>query len=1134
MKKKFALLKSKAGMTFVELLTALALLVIIITSFTPMLLNSYETLYKAGEINEKTYISKTEIEESLTTRDSEVISNFKLEFENLANNMFIKMRAAIEDIQNNERLQSGIQTFYYGGNGYIKVVSPSVIPDNEPYKEIAIQFKGIKIDSVVKGGADAAKVITSGKEDEYVIAVEVVLPNTSDGGVSEGELFDPTKTALTYGQYSVEIDPKNPKNAIIKIYESVDVVTSLVQINAHYLDENKEPHSATAYVKITPANIMLVGGTTTVNQVISYKNSDGIEVHKGEIPNVAYYTSAGLVEEKDDAGVITGYTFDVYPRTLSTLNTPDRDSYIYADNENLPFPKGTEFNTIEWIDTDNSAYLAPYYVMTGNNGVIQRLFLSNGSPADASAIVGKTLTSASYEDGGMEKILTPTFWGGDRSHQFGFSSYKGRSSYGSDGDDCWYTQDTDTQYRGSADYDIYSSQARIALFYNGFGTEGTNYEEICRNGRKISYIIMEKGVPLRLSGIRKSGGNSWGGFVTTWENPQHNTLNYDGVNYPDQSYNSSDPCVVRVVRYNQDWEKDSMLAYLNIKSFGNLGVNMLFDVGSLDDSRPNLLSEAKATELNVTAAMYNSASGEMMYLGSSAAYAYVQQVDNTNTDENYANRYQLHAIISSNRSRPEGSITGYLIYGNDSGGTTVKKASGGSAWEDSVNALKSNPNGTLKTNAAEFYVQRPGSSVTRLEYSDVEFTIGYSSNREQVFANITYGSNLTEYHNSYERYYNLTHYGNLNRSNQDNNTYVSDIVKNPGTYINHVNNDMYNVWFPGEFYNLTHTATKDGITIAVGYAVSGSTYQWINPSQKTNTSTGLGSIYNDGVLAIMTDADESFKNLLYYKEMAGMQNSDITSNSTIVGNYDDQYGSTPYGTHARQSVRFTAVDVYTLGEASTEKSYYAVYGDNHGRVFYSLVAQTTGSNYTVVDRLGDSVGNYGSIGGQLSSANQFTDTKGQPLSAHFSEITNITVDDTVIYVTGRGNGADHAPKIAIAKNIPDNDLTFTVIDLAKGIVNETEKYKAEAYLINDMMNLNGSIYIAGEISGTTKGFCWVVSTATLTHCVDSGYDSIADYVRELGLDKNTDDAKINPTKYSEVMASAELPTKINSIAGNAQ
>ena len=52
-------------MTYVELLCALALLSLIVVMFTPMLLSSYDTIYRAGERVEQVYDSKEEIEKKV-------------------------------------------------------------------------------------------------------------------------------------------------------------------------------------------------------------------------------------------------------------------------------------------------------------------------------------------------------------------------------------------------------------------------------------------------------------------------------------------------------------------------------------------------------------------------------------------------------------------------------------------------------------------------------------------------------------------------------------------------------------------------------------------------------------------------------------------------------------------------------------------------------------------------------------------------------------------------------------------------------------------------------------------------------------------------------------------------------------
>ena len=59
------LLKQKRGMTLMEILVALSLLMIIIVGTTPVMLQAYNSLYIAGEKTQETYEAKSEIEEML-------------------------------------------------------------------------------------------------------------------------------------------------------------------------------------------------------------------------------------------------------------------------------------------------------------------------------------------------------------------------------------------------------------------------------------------------------------------------------------------------------------------------------------------------------------------------------------------------------------------------------------------------------------------------------------------------------------------------------------------------------------------------------------------------------------------------------------------------------------------------------------------------------------------------------------------------------------------------------------------------------------------------------------------------------------------------------------------------------------
>ncbi len=312
----------------------------------------------------------------------------------------------------------------------------------------------------------------------------------------------------------------------------------------------------------------------------------------------------------------------------------------------------------------------------------------------------------------------------------------------------------------------------------------------------------------------------------------------------------------------------------------------------------------------------------------------------------------------------------------------------------------------------QFFIPDPGNQKWRyIHYDDVYFTLGFSSDRSRVYTNITYdGDTETEYTRSYERYYWRSHYGQDGYANQGDNqtlplhtpnralcyvnydntrgrefynagrlvnkgenlTYSNAsgvTVSGLGTYTNHYNNDYYNVWFPGEMYNLTKIASKDGITVAVGYTVAGSSYQYSHKDQapKTNgdpkesgdpymlTSTALGGIYNDGVLSAMIQGkNDNFVNLLYYKDNESFDGTSLTNKNLAQYNAYKSQGNSHdgYGLHTRKSVQFTAVDIMVASPEVTEAGktvpikYYAVYGDNLGRAYYSLVASGSGTSST--------------------------------------------------------------------------------------------------------------------------------------------------------------------------------------------
>ena len=308
------------------------------------------------------------------------------------------------------------------------------------------------------------------------------------------------------------------------------------------------------------------------------------------------------------------------------------------------------------------------------------------------------------------------------------------------------------------------------------------------------------------------------------------------------------------------------------------------------------------------------------------------------------------------------------------------------------------------------------------------------------------------------------------------------------------NNLYYDTWFPGEYYNLTQTASLDGVTVACGYTVAGAAFE-AQPVQKSNGdpipddngnlrySTALGGIYNDAVLSIYDNTktiqtgtgnyvNGGFRNLLYYKSNVGFDNV----------------------THNRQSVRFTAVDLLSQ-RTGDNLEYFAFYGDNLGNVYRSKVATASGS--ATVDENGNVTGT-GTA--QLTLASNITYSQMTPitlggttafngtqaLSNTFTEIEKITCGTNLVVITGKcsGNtakavvvyrdrtGVDNDPSSATYGQETYGDWKTKVISLGGGH-------------IYDAIVLGDYYYAVGCDSVNTRGKIWAVKLGALVN-YDSG------------------------------------------------
>lgn len=576
-------------------------------------------------------------------------------------------------------------------------------------------------------------------------------------------------------------------------------------------------------------------------------------------------------------------------------------------------------------------------------------------------------------------------------------------------------------------------------------------------------------------------------------------------------------------RYNDSNAKnlwgDDTFAQLRLKGLTTISPTFFFpnrnsSFDGYSDRRFGFNNETNQTRINVTDSVFIPGTG-MFYVGTVAAYGVINQLDNVNINENYAAEIRQPKDTSDRTNR--GGMTTYYVMGNDSGtATTIHKYSSSDMGRDE--SLTENSNLTIfkdksqvttdgiKANSPEsreFFVTRSAGSNKSKLFNDVLFTLGFTSNREMVYTNIVYGETeedvITESFKSYEGFYFKSHWDDVDEDDPHYptlaiNDFAATKKEKPSEgnytdenvttkYRNSVDNDFYNVWFPGEMYNLTKVASKSGVTVAVGYAVSGSTYTWINPSQKTNGSTALGNIHNDGVLAIIVDGeDTAFNNLLYFKDNDGFDKTSLTTlNSTNYSQLsgikiDDEVDNTGYGTHARHSVQFTAVDISVEPASSNTEKYYAYYADNRGRIFRSLVAtKKSDGSIDRVTHIADEA-----YDGTRTAPSYMQEQKigTQSIGDYLEKVTSINVAGDYIYVTGHPkdgtnnfyiivgkmgeNGAAPTWKAIVISNTDDPDTNANESDI-------------DNFLSNDGLVLEGYLYVVGSYRGTDAGG-WINAT----------------------------------------------------------
>ncbi len=1073
---KFRRLFNKIGMTYVELICALALLSLVVVMFTPMLLSSYEQLYAAGEKVEEVYDSKVEIEGGLASRSSISIANIGMTFKMNSEKLFENMNIAGRRITSH--FQSELETVFHGARARVDLLTPDVVYDDTSWHDIVLQTTGIDWESGevilrnLKEYRDLSYDDLIGKitEGKAKIIIDVVRPNKQTG--SAGTSTDP----LVYDNgHRVEII-KNDAQELLSVdsvkkrisfrFSGADFTFSPLKICVYYVNERGVLKTLSDYLYIKPAHIIFAGKGTA-----DYFTSAGIE---------QVDMSTGNAENSEHK---TQYQFSIEGRAMQLTN-----SKLLS---NGPQSSGVTINTIQWISNDAQKGFDPYYVMAGSNGSVYRMYNMNTEAGLKDLLGTQNDVDPTYDNRyniDTGETIFPSFWSGEISDQYYFRTEDNAAGYGD-------APDNTIDCSRETLYNTFDTKFRYMMVFSG-GRTGYNYRS--QASRRMSYVLTEAGAySFRFAG-KKSDENDFKGYTAVWEprtecyvgKGETHTPSlrqewdvYDGIlekrnqRITAGTVDNPYPKPIYFTNYSGKLFFDSSenehfetnLAFISAFSYTSIPVhdlafnsdqnclfNRFYGVGENSGEKGGFFWGNKgedgqmqgnggtiekdlvwpySTNINIESAVYlpgssSSGEGQVIYLGTVPAYTLVRQSSDIGKNDRYMyNGKNIH------NSR----CTLFYIMSNGADGAYVAKlaskdinfigpTSDNFKWQlwnifhqdvmnrsDVISEQGGSSRGMVAGlgSAAEVYTRGNVDEQSVFYHDpDLQFTFGYCSRWRMAQGSVT-SNGTTEATKSYESFYTDSHYTAKGLDYLD----YYDRVPSAGINNGSVDNMYYNVWFPGEHYTLTKTATLDEVTVAVGYAVSGSSFMEQSSAASSGfMGTALGSVYNDGVLAAYTSADKYsyeldaseggktniFDNLLYYK-------SPTFTNAW---------------THSRENVRFTTVGLSaeTSEQNSSNKGtkqYYAYYGDSNGKVYRSLVA-TANVTFQAVpgkdedDIITESVELVGAIPDTkretpiTSTANNGVQEikltgqyDGTPIDKLFEEITAIECYDDLIIISGK-------------------------------------------------------------------------------------------------------------------------------------
>ena len=868
--------KNNKGMTYVELLVAFTLLVLIVFAFSPMILQSYDFLYKAGEMNINTYDAKSSMEERLATRENDPFYNINMNFKGMNDQFEIKARQVFTEIQDDAR---GLVTLYTNPPVRIQIKSDTTIFDDYENKAIAIKFINFPSGRVIFGDATKAVDGAVAPDGKYVVSLELTEAITNDNVPATLE------TKLVGGN----INEKKPDALLY--FNAIDITHTPLRLVAHYYNEYGQLKLTETYLHIKPANIMFVGKTSGT---------------------ASYYSSAGA---NDDGSLI------ISNRTMPSA----------------AIPSGITLNDVSWISPEeDSTYGEGYYMMCGENSTVRRLWhLTENTAAGREALFSyeedsEVINSKRYYkykwayDYGDSYSYNISHNGSDGLYNSG-KNMKATGSYnqfyfakGFNGDTSKYENlnsntvrisyvQTSTEEAATAAgytyikpyYSVWTEIGNTGVYCNGIAKSGETQDGERRNvydptdntWKRISSYTIFYPYPQSFSTI---SGTSSPFTYQTWVNgDQKFTMGIDTARFSNRNG------IVESWTFDQSGlsggqKDDEKLAYLFLKCYNN------FDRSNQYLFARNQEAAAAPTTNKVnlkSAAVLPGSSGKGIYFGTTKANAVITQT----------NAYGAGDLA--------GTVSQYIIFGEDSGTSIYDYTQ----VPQTINA------GGATFSSPDFWYgissYQSGKAASRnLSTTNLLFTMGYCSNlsilydtldylpAHKVFEKIYFSSKgisspaAEDYKNVWlpREFMNIVSSANYGQSVVAVGYNVSGYSKLQYNYTylpGEGSSSQYKVaykdfsWGPLMKYNNGETAygyvfnpptnASGWGTIKSGGNVFGKNYVerykywkgevskdypfWVVAPRAVVASTALDKLTNDGVMSVYNAGDASFTNIYYYK-----------------------------------------------------------------------------------------------------------------------------------------------------------------------------------------------------------------------------------------------------------------------------